>query len=388
VIRIITDWSSTKTPSPYRFLPPKASTTPPLSTTSRRKRKEDPPRYSYSHSANSLIAGAGGQSLPISASASTSATQFATVPRFNSSTPVPGAPPAPPAPPPPSSFSAVQNFGPNHSSPLTSRHAPIYKTTTFTPLRSGEAVEDAGPSPPSSPSLPHQDLAEDDVHAPDQDQGQDQYQFSSTDPDLEDLHTPLTPKRRRVCSPSLPPLPSSAAPIPPTTPTAPAPAAGSTTSRRRFILPPSPPAPAHREALAPFSPHKNGRKFVAGGLAATVRDWALEAAAEAGRGGGGGGGTEEEDDYAIVLNVDESTRGSGLVLIRGIQRPRNIDGVERVELCLALPEREDTPDLAGRVVGVRRPVWDLNLDPCGHVSGERQMVGNGLWKVGVDWQPL
>ena len=52
---------------------------------------------------------------------------------------------------------------------------------------------------------------------------------------------------------------------------------------------------------------------------------------------------------------------------------------------MALPEK-DFGDLSGKVVGVRRPVWDLDLS--GQGAGDPESTGSGQWKIGVDWQPI
>ncbi|MCJ1438119.1 hypothetical protein MMC27_007506 [Xylographa pallens] len=163
--------------------------------------------------------------------------------------------------------------------------------------------------------------------------------------------------------------------IPPTTTT-------TTTVPRFHLVPPPPstpaplslpkfiiPTPAPSEPLAPlpeaFSPHRRGAKYLPSGLAATCRDWVLSASqlgAPTRRFEGG----REGDDGAARVRVQEVRLGEGMVLVRSamgerwmlIGGHRNGEGLRR-----------------GGVVGVKRPVWEVEVD------GE-------TWGVGVDWSLL
>ncbi|MCJ1287852.1 hypothetical protein MMC26_007204 [Xylographa opegraphella] len=170
------------------------------------------------------------------------------------------------------------------------------------------------------------------------------------------------------------PLPPSAAAhgIPASTATtprfhlAPPPSTPTPLSLPRFIIP----TPALTEPPAPlpeaFSPHRRGAKYLPSGLAATCRDWVLSASQLGTRMRKIESGDDGEAELAARVRVQEVRHGQGMVLVRSGKGERwMLIGGHRTGAGL----RE------GEVVGVKRPVWEVEVD------GE-------TWGVGVEWALL
>ncbi|MCJ1466498.1 hypothetical protein MMC07_005117 [Pseudocyphellaria aurata] len=152
----------------------------------------------------------------------------------------------------------------------------------------------------------------------------------------------------------------------------------------KFLLPnpASPPPLALPHALS--SPQRRNAKFVPGGLAASLRDLVIEMAVQRQeqqlpvRGSHNPSGTGWE--FRVQVRKVRSRRaiGAGMVLVRG-----QIDDAdeEREEgegkgwVLLGPGTRAGIVVGEGDVVGVKRPVWKME------VAGE-------LWTVGVEWAVL
>ncbi|MCJ1382095.1 hypothetical protein MMC17_005207 [Xylographa soralifera] len=177
----------------------------------------------------------------------------------------------------------------------------------------------------------------------------------------------------RTTQHALPPPTAAANSIPPpTTPRfqlAPPLAPLAPLSLPRFIIP----APAATEALAPlpeaFSPHRRGAKYLPSGLAASCREWVLSASqlgaptrkVKSGREGDGGAA-----EWVARVEVREVRQGEGVVLVRsGTGERWMLMGGQRTGEGLR----------KGGVVGVKRPVWEVEIE------GE-------TWGVGVEWSLL
>lgn len=121
-----------------------------------------------------------------------------------------------------------------------------------------------------------------------------------------------------------------------------------------------------------FSPHRRGQKFVPGGMAATMQQWVLETGQAAVQSRKGQGYLRGED-YVMRLKV-EIVGGDGPHVVK----TRSANG-ESVSLVLARSAQvgavHSQEVTAGRVVGVRAPSWDIDID------GEH-------YAVAVDWKIL
>ncbi|ESZ96504.1 hypothetical protein SBOR_3126 [Sclerotinia borealis F-4128] len=180
-------------------------------------------------------------------------------------------------------------------------------------------------------------------------------------------------------------------PLPPSTP--------QSTASTPFLKPPRfrPPDPAETQGnIDPlpeqFSPHRRGQKYVAGGLAAEVRDWLINIDSSIPSHGTGvqrakDKNKDKDSEWVVKMVIDEVSAGGGMgmCLVRGRQL-RVLDGDEvvddmgMVKVMLAgegagtgLQRGRDVE--IGRVVGIKRPVWEVV------VEGEK-------WGVGVDWKVL
>ncbi|KAF2729279.1 hypothetical protein EJ04DRAFT_502634 [Polyplosphaeria fusca] len=244
--------------------------------------------------------------------------------------------------------------------------------------------------------------------------------------DAEMLFIPPPSKRRRL-SPA--PSPSSSPPRPSTShrflvpaPRTPAPFAHSRSSsaqslathasappstRPHFLLPPqhtSPPRPSH-PLPEHFSPSRKGHKYVPGGLASTMNTWVVDAgnagyAAQnkesAGLGQGREGGVRLKMKVALVeaRGVEGARDGEvdcfpgGVTFVRGetdvgLYNSSRVPGVDAGEgdVRVLLAGTGGTRGNAGvkvregSMVGIRAPVWDVD------VQGEK-------WIVGVYWVVL
>ncbi len=121
---------------------------------------------------------------------------------------------------------------------------------------------------------------------------------------------------------------------------------------------------------APFSPQRRGLRYLAGGLAAEVRDWLVQIkrADDAPADGG----------FAATLAVGEVRAAPGLALVSGPDSSQ--DGrVGRAILAGdgRLRGLAKNRVVEGRVVGIAQPAWDVELQH-----------GGGVWTVACDWAVL
>ena len=246
---------------------------------------------------------------------------------------------------------------------------------------------------------------------------------------------PTPNKRRRISPPSSPshnhPQTAPQTPIPTHNPTThrfkvPSPRTpglfGATTSssttaappshRPHFILPPHPTSPPKPAKPLPeiFSPSRKNGKYVHGGLAATVTSWIIETAntgfAAQERSGSIQWGREKDDGVRLRVQVRKVGAGSmhgsssgetqredtevecfagGVVFVRGDTEPGLYNAsrggsvaVEDGEVKVLLAGQGGARGSGGVrvrtgcVVGVRAPMWDVD-------------IGGETWVVGVDW---
>ncbi|KAL9636402.1 MAG: hypothetical protein Q9164_002844 [Protoblastenia rupestris] len=141
-------------------------------------------------------------------------------------------------------------------------------------------------------------------------------------------------------------------------------------SRPPLILPPQSPSPPPLTPSAFYSPTRRGQKYVPTGLAATVRDWIVEAA-QTGRHANAREQRQGVWEQRIkVMEMRRGDIGTGLVLVRG-------EGGEegRVWMLIGGGRNEDHEVLVGVTVGVRAPVWEVE-------------IAGKTWSVGVEWKVL
>jgi hypothetical protein len=153
----------------------------------------------------------------------------------------------------------------------------------------------------------------------------------------------------------------------------------------RFRPPdPADASPSQAEPLPEqFSPHRRGQKYVAGGLAAEVRDWLvnIQSTVLVAR-------TQDKDEpWLVKLVVDEISGGgrAGMTLLRGRRVHSGdlhgmIDTVGILKVILAgegqgTGLQKGSKVEVGKTVGIKGPVWEAV------VEGEQ-------WGVGVDWKVL
>ncbi|KAH7082763.1 hypothetical protein BKA63DRAFT_137599 [Paraphoma chrysanthemicola] len=236
-------------------------------------------------------------------------------------------------------------------------------------------------------------------------------------------------KRRRISPPTSPhsepttpvaatthrflvPPPRTPAPfgaIPNTTPhqSVPATTPAPTHHRPTFLLPPQPTSPQKPSKPLPeiFSPSRKTQKYVPGGLASTVQSWIIETANTgfAAQERGVTWGREREDGVRLKVRVTRAAGSTGrheddssevecfpgcFVFVRGESEPGmyNFSRAPSVvgndpELRILLAGQGGARGGGGvkihigGVVGVRQPMWDVD------VNGE-------TWVVGVDWVVL
>lgn len=156
--------------------------------------------------------------------------------------------------------------------------------------------------------------------------------------------------------------------------------------------PPELPEPDHREPLPDaFSPRRKGAKYVPGGLASELRDWLMNIETAT--------GSKRDGDWAARLRVEEARTASNMMLVRGAQQQRQLDadnndhggggnglyisknGDVSSRVILAgegrkqgLARKSEVP--VGCVVGIARPVWEVDLG------------SEGQWVVACDWVVL
>ena len=242
-------------------------------------------------------------------------------------------------------------------------------------------------------------------------------EFSSADLEDDYLIEERSPKRQRLSSPVLAdvqvqrdreqsdeikkscPLPVLSSPPAPrrlasTAPrfliSTPAPQSTPQPNQSTFVKPPRfrPPASsekAHSSEPLPdqFSPHRRGQKYVAGGLAAEVRDWLFNIEST----GPGDSLQKKESPWLLRLVIDELSGGgkAGMTLVQGRKvHTGTMDGpldtlvVMRVILAgegAGTGLQKGSKVQVGKTVGIKGPVWEVVME------GQK-------WGVGVDWQVL
>jgi hypothetical protein len=179
--------------------------------------------------------------------------------------------------------------------------------------------------------------------------------------------------------------------------------------RPAFILPPQPTSPTKPSKPLPeiFSPSRKTQKYVPNGLASTLQGWIIETtntefvAHERSTAGGVVWGRDREDGVRLKLRIKAASSSStsrdeaevecfpGLfVFVRGETEPGiynasrapdviGNDGETRVLLAGQGGARGigGVKIRVGSIVGIRAPMWDVN-------------VGAEKWVVGVDWVVL
>jgi hypothetical protein len=132
-----------------------------------------------------------------------------------------------------------------------------------------------------------------------------------------------------------------------------------------------------------FSPHRRGQKYVAGGLAAEVRDWLvnIESAIPS------NSTSKKDSPWLLKFMIDAFSGGerAGMTLVRGHQVLSDdldgvIDSLGVIRVILAgegagTGLQKDSKVEVGKVVGIKDPLWDVVIE------GEK-------WGVGVDWKVL
>jgi hypothetical protein len=147
----------------------------------------------------------------------------------------------------------------------------------------------------------------------------------------------------------------------------------------RFV-PIEPPELSGREPLPDiFSPRRRGTIYIPGGLAAELRDWLVDIEAAT--------GPKKEDDFLTKITINEVRRGTGMLLVTGRavlddgspQEQNGTDSSARMMLAgegrlVGLARKPEV--VVGSVVGIAKPVWDVNLGV------------EGWWTVACDWVVL
>ncbi|KAF2482793.1 hypothetical protein BDY17DRAFT_299176 [Neohortaea acidophila] len=147
--------------------------------------------------------------------------------------------------------------------------------------------------------------------------------------------------------------------------------AEATTAHRPAFVRPATQAPESLEPVAElFSPHRRGQKFVPGGMAAMVQQWVLETGQAAAQSRKVQGHSTAED-YVMRGQIEGRVEGDGP--FTAFATLANGDGRSLLLVGGDGAGRSEVRD--GVFVGIRAPVWDLELD------------GKG-WMVAVDWRVL
>ncbi|KAJ8067470.1 hypothetical protein OCU04_004815 [Sclerotinia nivalis] len=202
------------------------------------------------------------------------------------------------------------------------------------------------------------------------------------------ISSPISHRQNPITSTTGKPKFLLSTPLPPSTP--------QSTTPTTFLKPPRfrPPDPAethgHIDPLPEqFSPHRKGRQYVNGGLAAEVRDWLIniDSSVSSSSHKANIKGTKNKDrEWIVKIKVEEiSGGGREMCLVRGRQ-VRDLDGEEmldglgdvRVMLAgegagMGLQRGKEVQ--VGVVVGIKGPVWEI-------------VVEGVKWGVGVDWKVL
>lgn len=156
-----------------------------------------------------------------------------------------------------------------------------------------------------------------------------------------------------------------------------------------FLKPPRfKPPDEEREAGAEplpgqFSPHRRGQKFLAGGLAAEVRGWLVDLESHATR---SVRNPTVDDGWAVKMDVEEVAGGggAGMTMVKGRQAGSGGNvaaaSLHGVHMILGGGEgmseglRKGEQARVGRVLGVKGPVWEVEIE------GVRWGLG-AAWKV-------
>jgi hypothetical protein len=173
-----------------------------------------------------------------------------------------------------------------------------------------------------------------------------------------------------------------------------------TSHRPHFILPALPTSPQRPSRPLPeiFSPSRKQGKHIPGGLASTVTSWIIETASTGSGAGSVAWGREREDGVKRRVRLTGMPKGGddwheeevecyagGVVFVRGeteqgtfkASRASSVvggDGETRILLAGQGGARGSggVRIKTGSVVGIRAPMWDVE-------------VGGENWVVGVDW---
>ncbi|KAI9712192.1 MAG: hypothetical protein M1812_006926 [Candelaria pacifica] len=136
-------------------------------------------------------------------------------------------------------------------------------------------------------------------------------------------------------------------------------------TRPIFLLPTSnasEPSETDHPLPEAFSPHRRGQKFIPGGLASEVREWVIQTSQTSLH-------NRRQEEFAVKVIVEEVRRGNGMLVMKG-----KVNGREK-KIILAEGEKNGSVGRElreGCLVGIRAPVWDLE------VLGEK-------WGFGVQW---
>lgn len=158
-------------------------------------------------------------------------------------------------------------------------------------------------------------------------------------------------------------------------PTHSSPPSRSGNERPTFVLPQAPQSPPQTHPSSLFSPQKKGQKFVPGGLAATVREWVVEASQPLYH---NRHRREEEWDckFLVVEARSLESLGNGVQLVRTDEgggtgeRGKNWVLMGQGKRC-----EQDETLAKGTAIGVRRPIWEVR-------------VREEDWKVAVEWSVI
>ena len=144
-------------------------------------------------------------------------------------------------------------------------------------------------------------------------------------------------------------------------------------SSRPSFLRPSTQAQEPTEPLPDaFSPHKRGRQFIPGAMAAELQSWILEAGNAAVQSRRGKAYLKGED-YSVTISADE-VAGEGPIFVKG----QTSDGVAEQAMLIVERDRAGSKKVSvevGDVVGIHDPTWRVNIMKV-------------QWVVGVDWKIL
>lgn len=142
-------------------------------------------------------------------------------------------------------------------------------------------------------------------------------------------------------------------------------------ARPAFIRPTAASEQTHEPLPETFSPHKRGSKFPAGGMASTVQQWVIEAG-QAAVNSRKGQSYLHGEDYVKRVKI-ESVIGSRAYTARATASDNS-----SINILLAGRGPGDAEILSpksGSMIGVRAPVWNLEVDGT-------------TWLVAVDWKHL